>query len=91
MPGSHAQEVVRVPAELRGMGAVAGCVLETWQERSSAGRSITRCRIVDDPSDLPDGVYDVNFAGTRLTTWKRCGIWELTFLASPDLPGNEAA
>lgn len=54
--------VLRFPGVLRGMGKVASCVLETWQEESTSGRMFTRCRIVDEPQELPDGLYELEVA-----------------------------
>jgi len=55
--------VLRVPAVLRGTGEAVDCVLETWQEESTSGRLSTRCRIVDDPVELPDGPYTLGASG----------------------------
>lgn len=73
---------VRVPAELRGMGFVARCILETWRECSSRGRVFIRCRIVDEPPGLPDGCYGVEVEGQMVSTRKFSGEWELSFLPS---------
>ncbi|HKR27581.1 MAG TPA: hypothetical protein VJS11_09000 [Acidobacteriaceae bacterium] len=72
--------VIRLDALVRGMGREAQCTLETWKERSSTGRVFTRCRIVEDPPDLPDGSYEIFVAGQRFNTKKWSGVWELTFL-----------
>jgi len=72
--------VVRVQALLRGMGCEADCRLLTWKESSTTGRTYTRCRILDDPPDLPDGAYRVFFAGYSIPTRKFEGSWMLTFL-----------
>lgn len=82
--------VLRIPAVLRGMSQAAHCVLEIWQEQSSAGREYTRCNIADEPPDLPDGPYAVNFAGHSLHTNKYQGKWELVFLL-PDVRTRKAA
>ena len=73
---------IHVRAVLRGMGREAQCTLETWKERSSTGRVFTRCRIVDDPPDLPDGSYEIFVAGQRFNTKKWSGLWDLSFLPS---------
>jgi hypothetical protein len=45
------------------MSRVAYCVLEIFREQSSPGRRrCTRCRIANDPPELPDGAYRVEFA-----------------------------
>jgi hypothetical protein len=76
--------VTRVPAILHGVGdndKFGGmCTLQLWTEQSSRGRSFIRCRITDAPTELPDGSYRLEFEGCRLTTQKRDGQWELSFL-----------
>lgn len=79
--------VRRFPAVLRGMGVESQCALEIWHERSSTGRDFTRCRIVDDPPFLPDGPYEVLFAGHSVSTRKSHGKWELIFLSPEINPG----
>lgn len=73
--------VIRIPALLHGMGQVVTCVVETWQEESSSGRLYTRCRISNEPPELPDGPYRVEFSDWRIQTNKYQGQWELMFLA----------
>lgn len=92
MAGAAAEEVSRIPAVLRSLTSfrVTGCVVETWTERASSGKAYTRCRIVNEPSDLPDGGYRVEFAGRSIRTNKVEGHWELTFLA-PDVTIHRAA
>jgi hypothetical protein len=95
-------DVTRVSAVLRGAGAARGlggmCILEIWTELSTQGRRFTRCRITDDPPELPDGAYEVEFAGHRIVTNKWGGQWELAFLwpqtvsnLADDLRGRDAA
>ena len=62
------------------MDKAVECVLETWQEESTSGRLFTRCRIVDDPVELPDGAYTLEFGGRSVQTHKYHGAWELNFL-----------
>lgn len=62
------------------MNCEADCALLTWKESSTAGRVYTRCRIVEEPSELPDGPYTVFFAGHQVPTRKFEGRWMLTFL-----------
>lgn len=92
MSGANEERVVlRLPAILRGMGATVNCVLEIWQEESSTGRQYTRCNIANDPPDLPDGAYEVEFSQQHtLRTNKYQGKWELVFLL-PDTRNQEAA
>lgn len=84
------KQVVHLPARLRGMGRVAGCILEVWDERSSSGRMYTRCRITNDPPNFPDGLYYVDFAGHMILTRRWGGLWDITFLP-PDLQSDDAA
>jgi hypothetical protein len=73
--------VIRTPALLRGPdGIITQCIIETWQEQSSSGKTYTRCRIVDEPADLPNGSYVVQFAEQSLQTNKHYGKWGLFFL-----------
>jgi hypothetical protein len=74
------KSVVRVPGVLRGMDREAHCTLLTWKESSTKGRVYTRCKIQDDPADLPDGLYMVCFAGYTVTTRRFDHCWMLTFL-----------
>ena len=84
-------QVIRVPAVLCGAdGSLSHCKVETWKERSSSGKSYTRCRIVDDPPALPDSEYTIEFAGRTVRTNKYQGKWELTFVA-PAPETSEAA
>lgn len=78
--------VKHFPAVLHGMGAESEpvCTLETWQERLSGGRPITRCRITDDPPALPDGPYDLLVEGHSISARKASGQWQLIFL-SPEI------
>ena len=75
MPG-----VVRVRGFLQGMDCDADCELITWKESSTSGRIYSRCRIVNEPSDLPEGPYTLSFAGYTVSTRKFDGCWTLTFL-----------
>lgn len=79
--------VVRVPGVLRGLERDGDCELITWKESSTAGRVYTRCKIVNEPADLPEGPYELSFAGHTITTRKFDGCWTLTFLPPGiDLP-----
>jgi hypothetical protein len=62
------------------MDREAHCTLLTWKESSTKGRVYTRCKIQDDPADLPDGPYTVCFAGYTVTTRRFDHCWMLTFL-----------
>ena len=92
MPEISAGEITQNLAVLRSLQSfrVDGCVLETWKEHASSGKVYTRCRITQEPSDLPDGPYRVEFAGQSIRTRKCEGQWELVFLA-PDIKIPEAA
>lgn len=72
--------VLRIPAVLRGERRVAWCVLEIWREESSTGRRCTHCRIANDPPELPDGSYRVEFARYSVPTRKVHGTWEQLFV-----------
>jgi hypothetical protein len=74
------QAVVRIHGFLQGLEKEAGCVVMTWKERSTSGRTFTRCKIVDEPADLPEGPYTLSFAGYKVTTRKFDGCWMLSFL-----------
>jgi hypothetical protein len=74
------QGVVRVHGVLQGLEREANCVLMAWKERSSSGRVFTRCRVVDEPADLPEGPYTLTFAGYSVPTRKFDGCWMLSFL-----------
>lgn len=83
-------EVVRIPGILSATGIVAPCIVETWKERSSSGHVFTRCRIINDPPQLPDGPYDLEFGGHKVTTRKLSGKWELVFFV-PEMEAGRAA
>jgi hypothetical protein len=82
--------VVRVPGVLRGMDREAHCTLLTWKESSTKARVYTRCRIQDEPSDLPDGLYTVFFSGYTVATRRFDHCWMLTFLP-PEIDLEQAA
>lgn len=69
-----------VEALVRGMGHQTRCTLETWKERSSTGRVFTRCRIINDPPELPDGSYEISVGRQSFTTRKWSGFWDLNYL-----------
>jgi len=62
------------------------CTLEIWSEQSSKGRRFTRCRITDEPAELPDGAYELEFDSRRIVTKKNEGHWDLTYLWSNSRP-----
>lgn len=74
------QAVVRVHGELQGIDREAACVVLIWQERSTTGRVYTRGKIVDEPSDLPEGPYTLFLGGHAVPTRKFDGCWMLSFL-----------
>jgi hypothetical protein len=84
------KSVIRVRGVLKGMDRKAACILLTWKETSTTGRVYTRCRIVDEPSDLPDGPYTLSFARLTLSTRKLDDCWMLTFLP-PEIDLERAA
>lgn len=79
--------VVRVKALLRGMGCKADCMLDTWRETSSTGRVFTRAVVVEEPPNLPDGIYMIVVGSRMIFTRKWGGSWLLTFLP-PDVDVN---
>ena len=83
--------VLRVSGSLRGMGQVAECSLEMWQQEASSGRLFTRCQIVDDPPQLPDGPYLLDFGERSVRTNKYHARWELNFLADAEADMQAAA
>ena len=84
------QVVLRIPAVLRGMSKVAYCVLEICREEPSSGGRCTRCRIANDPPELPDGSYRVEFAKYSVRTKKCKGSWELVFAVPESRPRKAA-
>lgn len=91
MPDFVQDPILRIPALLIATdGTLTRCFVESWNERSSAGKTYTRCRITDDPPELPDGEYMVEFAEQPLRTHKHQGKWQLVFLA-PDFGIEEMA
>lgn len=72
--------VVRLNAELQGIGRKGKCVLETWKERSSKGRVFTRAVIVEESPKLPDGFYMLVLGHESVFVRKLEGVWRLTFL-----------
>ena len=84
------QAVVRIHGVLRGMRREAPCTLIIWKESSTSGRIYTRCRIAEEPSDLPDGTYTLSFAGYDVPTRKWESHWLLTFLP-PEIDLERAA
>ena len=82
--------IVRIPGVLRAPGIVAGCLVETWKERAFNGEVHTRCRIADDPPQLPDGPYTLRFGRHAVPTNKFEGNWEPVVLA-PESQVRKAA
>jgi hypothetical protein len=62
---------------LRGMGREAACeLLATKTVLPEASRAVySHCAIIEAPSDLPDGDYEVEFAGEVAVTSLREGYW----------------
>lgn len=75
---------------LRGMDREAGCKLEIWKESSSTGRVFLRCKITDDPADLPGGEYELSIGDHRIPTRRWEGHWLLRYLPR-DIRLQEAA
>lgn len=81
MTNFSADPIVRTPGVLRAAGLIAGCIVEMWKERAFNGEVYTRCRISDDPPQLPDGPYMLRFAQYALPINKFEGNWEVGVLA----------
>ena len=62
---------------LRGMGREAICeLLATKTVLAEASRAVySHCAIIEAPLDLPDGDYEVEFAGEVAVTSLRGGSW----------------
>jgi hypothetical protein len=62
---------------LRGMGREAGCeILATKTILPEASRAVySHCAVISAPSDLPNGDYEVEFAGEVAVTTLRDGSW----------------
>ncbi|HWG20752.1 MAG TPA: hypothetical protein VG225_09495 [Terracidiphilus sp.] len=62
---------------LRGMGREVGCeLLATKTVLPDATRPVySHCAIIEAPSDLPDGDYEVEFAGEVAVTSLHQGNW----------------
>jgi hypothetical protein len=62
---------------LRGMGREAICeLLATKTVLADASKAIySHCAIIEAPTDLPDGDYEVEFAGEVAVTALRDGSW----------------
>lgn len=90
MPEIFEDPIARIPGVLRAAGIVAGCIVETWKERAFNGEIYTRCRVVNDPPQLPDGPYMLRFSRYSIPTNKFEGKWEpMALAAAPQL--REAA
>jgi hypothetical protein len=62
---------------LRGMGREVACeLLATKTVLAEASQAVySHCAIIEAPSDLPDGDYEVEFAGEVAVTSLRSGSW----------------
>ena len=88
---SQASKVIRIAALLCGPdGTIDTCRVEIWEEQSSSGRIYSRCRITDEPPELPDGPYMVEFGHQSIRTNRYHEKWELAFLP-PHIQVREAA
>lgn len=90
MPEIFGDPIVRIPGVLRAAGVIAGCVVEAWKERATDGEIYVRCRIANDPPQLPNGPYLLRFGRYSVPTNKFEGAWEPVVLA-PDSQLREAA
>ena len=84
---------------LRGMGREAICeLLATKTVLAEASRAIySHCAIIEAPKDLPDGDYEVEFAGEVAVTSLHRGTWMVgrilpsTYAEAAAFYGAEAA
>ena len=70
-------ESVLFPAQLTGMNQRATCSVSAIKvtELGTDESSYSRSRIVGAPLDLPDGAYEVTFAGHTLEVQRCMGVW----------------
>lgn len=69
--------VVLLRGSVEGMGRTARCEMLAMKEYLSPTSPpiYSRCCILDAPEDLPDGEYQVTFAGHRVSAHKEVGLW----------------
>lgn len=62
---------------LEGMGLATRCEMLAMKEHpAEADKPLySRCCVIDAPADLPDGVYQVTFAGHTVEARKEAGLW----------------
>jgi hypothetical protein len=70
---------VLIKGTMRGMGHEAACeVLATKSVEPEASRPIySHCAVIESPSDLPDGDYEVEFADEVALTRLQDGCWQV--------------
>lgn len=78
--------VLRLNAGLQGIGIKGDCILETWKETSSSGRTFTRAVIVEESPILPDGIYMLVVGHQSAFVRKIDGVWRLIFLPPEIIP-----
>lgn len=76
------RSVVRLRGWLRGMDRESACVLLAWKETLHSENGLgafqyvySRVQVLDAPSDLPDGDYQIAFGSQRLPVTRRHGLW----------------
>jgi hypothetical protein len=50
------------------------CEVLAWKD-AIGGPTYSQCRVIDAPSDLPDGDYTLRFDGRIVPARKRSGYW----------------
>jgi hypothetical protein len=71
------REIVMLPGRLKGMGREADCTVGAVKV-SLPGTNVShyaKCSIHHEPSDLPEGQYQVTFGGETVPVQKRNGAW----------------
>lgn len=70
-------ESVLLPAQLAGMNQRVTCSVSAIKVAvpGTDKSNYSRPRIIGAPLDLPDGTYELTFAGRALTVQRRKGAW----------------
>jgi hypothetical protein len=70
-------ESVLLPAQLAGMNQRATCSVSAIKVAvpGTDNSKYSRPRIIGAPLDLPDGAYQLTFAGRALSIQRRKGVW----------------
>jgi hypothetical protein len=71
-----------IPAILRRSNRDESGMVMAWRVRVDGDVHYTRFRVIEGPSNSPDGEYAVVFDGIAARTEKRQGQWAMTVLGS---------